>query len=434
MHNQQTADYQNKSLGLHGQQVAETARHAKVMEGQSAATLAETREFHNKPQLVVETDPWTQEKTHTIFDPRTRTATPITPGPGATAPAPASIAPPQPSPFPAPAPALPNGPGPQTIPMPAPSTYAPQPGATPAPAPSPDASGGRNEQYFQSLRPDMQGPVKDVVEGRRTLADYPAKQRLLLERAARIYAPDWSPADSSGGLTPDAIKVGGIQIANGDLSPLKNVGRGTQGSRDIAALKNAATAHLIEKGASPEEAAAKASEAIQKFAAQGIGLNAEERTRGNREGNLNLILKATEAAIPAALEASEAVERYAGKWVPVNQIIQKGQVATSDANLRKFGMANLQLAEHWARAMNPTGVMRESDRDLALSFLSTADSKATYREVVNQLKLQITRERDAVRNGGAPAATAAPAASAAAVPAAAATPPAPPPGFELVKP
>ncbi len=59
-------------------------------------------------------------------------------------------------------------------------------------------------------------------------------------------------------------------------------------------------------------------------------------------------------------------------------------------------MANLQLAEHWARAMNPTGVMRESDRDMALSFLSTADSKDTYKRAVMQLKKQIEREREGV--------------------------------------
>jgi hypothetical protein len=68
----------------------------------------------------------------------------------------------------------------------------------------------------------------------------------------------------------------------------------------------------------------------------------------------------------------------------------------SNPELRQFGMANLQLAEHWARAMNPTGVMRESDRDMALHFLSLADSKETYKQAVMQLKTQITRERDAI--------------------------------------
>ncbi len=73
---------------------------------------------------------------------------------------------------------------------------------------------------------------------------------------------------------------------------------------------------------------------------------------------------------------------------------------TSDPAQVKFGMANLQLAEHWARAMNPLGVMREGDRDLALGYLNTALSHGTYVQAINQLHTQILRERDAVRHGG----------------------------------
>lgn len=123
------------------------------------------------------------------------------------------------------------------------------------------------------------------------------------------------------------------------------------------------------------------------------------RTAAVREKNLELVLNAADAAIPAALEANRALPRSEIK--PLNQIIQKGQVIASDKRLVTFGMANLQLAEHWARAMNPTGVMRESDRDKALSFLDTALSNGTYEAAVGQLRTQIVREKDAVKAGGA---------------------------------
>ena len=42
--------------------------------------------------------------------------------------------------------------------------------------------------------------------------------------------------------------------------------------------------------------------------------------------------------------------------------------------------------------MNPTGVMRESDRDMALSYLNKADSQQTYEAAVNQLLKQIRTE------------------------------------------
>lgn len=203
---------------------------------------------------------------------------------------------------------------------------------------------------------------------------------------------------SGGGLSDDALNIRAAQWNAGDYEgATKNVGRGAQGGATLEAIANRAAEQLIAQGHTPDQAAAAVSANMQKFRASGIGQNAESRTSATREANLNLILKATDAAIPAALEQSEKVSRTG--WVPLNKVIQGGQVMASDPELRKFGMANLQLAEHWARAMNPTGVMRESDRDLALHFLSTADSKETYKQAVNQLKVQITRERDAVRGG-----------------------------------
>ena len=202
------------------------------------------------------------------------------------------------------------------------------------------------------------------------------------------------------GMSDTAIEVGARQLVKGDLSGLTNIGRGAQGDQKLTALRNRAAEILInEQGMTADAAAEHLGKQMQAFKASGVGQTTEARTTASREANLNLILKATEAAIPAALEQSDKVERYAGKFVPLNQIIQKGQVMTSDAELKKFGIANLQLAEHWARAMNPTGVMRESDRDMALHFLSTADSKATYKAAVMQIKEQITRERDAIRSG-----------------------------------
>jgi hypothetical protein len=136
---------------------------------------------------------------------------------------------------------------------------------------------------------------------------------------------------------------------------------------------------------------------IQDFNARQAEVSSEARTKGTREANLDIILRVTDSAIPAALEASEKVPR--GNFVPLNKIIQEGKVAASDPALASFGMANLQLAEGWARAMNPTGVMRESDRDKALSFLSTATSPETYKVLVHQLQTQIQRERAAIQSG-----------------------------------
>jgi len=220
-------------------------------------------------------------------------------------------------------------------------------------------------------------------------------------------------AKRGSGMTDSAVDFRARMWVQGNFQgAMAGVGRGVQGSAAMDRIANRTTQMLVdEQGMSEADAAKYVSNQMQQFKAAGVGLNTEARTTANREANLNLILKATEAAIPAALEASRNLERTG--WVPLNRIIQAGQVIASDPKLKVFGMANLQLAEHWARAMNPTGVMRESDRDKALGFLETADSSATYERVVQQLLKQITRERDAVHGGGG---NASPAASGAAAP------------------
>jgi hypothetical protein len=204
------------------------------------------------------------------------------------------------------------------------------------------------------------------------------------------------------GMSPELQEVNARQIVAGNLSPLVGLPRTPEGLQIRNALRQQAVGILMnERGMSVEQAANALNEAEQGWKSRQIGLNAEARTASTREANLNLILKATAGAVPAALEASEKVGRT--RIVPLNRLIQKGEIMASDPDLVAFGMANLQLAEHWARAMNPTGVMRETDRDMALHFLDTGLSRGTYRTAVLQLQKQITRERDAIR--GLPANT-----------------------------
>lgn len=190
-------------------------------------------------------------------------------------------------------------------------------------------------------------------------------------------------AKNGSTMTPESADFLAERVLAGDSKALIGLGRS---GGNILRVQELVAQKAAERGMDGK--------AILANVAAQSGLTAEQRTTGVRQANLNLILKVTDAAIPAAIEASQNVARTG--WVPVNRIIQKGQVMASNPELKEFGMANLQLAEGWARAMNPTGVMRESDRDKALDFLSTADSPQTYERAVRQLQKQITRERDAV--------------------------------------
>lgn len=302
-----------------------------------------------------------------------------------------------------------------------PPPAAPAATAGPAAAP-PSAAGGQRIVPAEPLSPgftDWQQNVAALEDAAAKRSRFnPTEARELLAKAERIRA-SYAPVkigqydtfvDPASGQTvaqgPMAkILAGGVGGVNavtldadaeryrqtGQLPP--NMGRGIQGQAEAAAIRQRAVEHEVNAGGDPNQWPRR----WQEYRAEGIGLNAGSRVRATREENLNLILKVTDSAIPAALEQSAKVWRSG--FVPLNKIIQHGQVMTSDAELRAFGMANLQLAEGWARAMNPTGVMRESDREKALEFLSTADSPETYRRLVTQLQTQIKRERDSIRSG-----------------------------------
>ena len=203
---------------------------------------------------------------------------------------------------------------------------------------------------------------------------------------------------AQSGFTPESEEIVARQTLNGDYSGLTNVGRGAQAGATVEAVRNHAAQILIhEKNFTPQAAADYMSGKLLEFKQQQAEAQATGRVGGTREANLNIILNATEAAIPAALQASAELSRTG--LVPLNKIIENGRFLTSDPAQVKFGMANLQLAEHWARAMNPLGVMRESDRELAMKYLNTALSSGAYEQAVQQLHTQIMRERDAVKHG-----------------------------------
>lgn len=195
-----------------------------------------------------------------------------------------------------------------------------------------------------------------------------------------------------GQISEQALHTMVDQYLAGDKSVLQNIGRGAQGARNIAAFRNQLAETMEQRGITGEQQARK----MQQYQADTAGLSAGERTGATQAANLQIIVRNAYAAIPQAIEASEKVPR--GKFVPLNQLYQKADASISDPNLLSFKQANLQLAELWARAMNPKGVMRESDRDMALSILGTATSKESYKVATDNLKKFLEREQKSVES------------------------------------
>lgn len=208
--------------------------------------------------------------------------------------------------------------------------------------------------------------------------------------ATKLWETNVRYGGGAGQISEEGLRIMVDQYLTGDKSVLQNIGRGAQGSQNIARFRNQLAETMKARDISGSDQAKK----IQQFTADTAGLSSAERKIGSISGGLDVIMRNAYAAIPQALEASEKVPR--GKFVPINQLIQTADAKLSDPNLISFKQANLQLAELWARAMNPQGVMRESDRDLALSILSTATSKEAYARVVENLKTFLEREQKSV--------------------------------------
>ena len=188
-------------------------------------------------------------------------------------------------------------------------------------------------------------------------------------------------------MTDDAAIMRAEMVLAGDYRASQNLGTGATGSQNRAKLDAEVARLAAERGISGAD--------IARMRQTYMAETGAMKSLATTEAKVGAIINVMNSAIPAALEESEKLPR--GSIVPVNKLIQKGQIATSDPRYYRFAVANLQLAENWARAMNPTGVMRVDDRELALDKLSTATSPETYKEIVMQLKKQVERERAAMK-------------------------------------
>jgi hypothetical protein len=212
------------------------------------------------------------------------------------------------------------------------------------------------------------------------LADFHQKQ----EQLQQTYELKLAQLDQNV-ITPinDATIDFGARylIKTGKLPPLRGYGK----SASNIAQQMLQRAQEIETsgGKTTEQGAEHMAQQGINYRARGIGSTAEARSIGARLGPARLIVANLEAIAPTALAASDKVPRK--KWVPINQLIQNGKVITSDPDLKDFAVKNLQVAELWARAMNLGGVMRETDRDLALKYLNTADGPEAYKVAVRDV-------------------------------------------------
>ena len=161
----------------------------------------------------------------------------------------------------------------------------------------------------------------------------------------------------------------------GDKTALQTIGgRGIERQLNFNKI-NADLNKIMKDNGDPPDKIAKANAEMAAYAA---GQSSEARAGGTRTAQLEMVTSVLQQAIPQARAASQSMSR--GDFVAYNKAIQAGETQFSDPKLKAFNIANIQLAELWARAMNPTeGNARKVMGTWPMSQLRAADGPRAYR-------------------------------------------------------
>lgn len=185
--------------------------------------------------------------------------------------------------------------------------------------------------------------------------------------------------EATEGMSPEAVKLAAQQYLAGDKSAVQNVGRGTQGAKDLRSIRGEIAKQAAESGMSGADIAAK----IGEFE----GVKAGERTLSTRSANIEMAVNEADQFATLALEQSQKVGRT--KFIPINRALQSWEKNTGDPDIRAFGAANNSFINAYARAVSPSGTPTVSDKDHAREMLETADSQEQYKAVIGQLKKEM---------------------------------------------
>lgn len=231
---------------------------------------------------------------------------------------------------------------------------------------------------------DAAATLQKTQEWKAAMADPingPAKIQKMSQDLADKY-PNVSGKGGVGtsGMMDDAtLNFMADQVLAGDKSPFTNMGRGSQGARNLVALRE----RVNEKA----EAAGLTGTDLAKIDAQFMGTQAEARTLGNQAGRVTSSSLEANKLADQALAASAKVPR--NKFRFVNGPNQTVQAQSNDPDLARLVVAVNGLINTYARAINPTGQPRVSDKEHAREMLSTVQDQEAFAAAVGQMKIEI---------------------------------------------
>jgi hypothetical protein len=186
----------------------------------------------------------------------------------------------------------------------------------------------------------------------------------------------------------DADRIASQYLA-GDKSAIAGLGWGGTGSANRGLVQSSITQQAKAAGMSGPDVAAK----IAEFG----GLQAAERTVGQRGANLEMAAREASAMGDLVLRASEAVPRT--DFTPANTAINYYLAKTGDPAVRQFGASLNSYINVYARAIGGTSASAGtvSDKEHAREMLNMADSHDQVVAIIAQLQKEIETARAAPR-------------------------------------
>jgi hypothetical protein len=131
-------------------------------------------------------------------------------------------------------------------------------------------------------------------------------------------------------------------------------------------------------------------------AAERAGAMSRERTLGAATANTELNINKAGPVVEIAAEAANAVPATAFKRI--NELYQAAQEEIGDPAIRRFKLANEELAMIYAAVLNPrSNVVTVSAQEHARKLISASDSPEAYQTVLENIKRLAEREAQVVR-------------------------------------
>lgn len=198
-------------------------------------------------------------------------------------------------------------------------------------------------------------------------------------QASQARAAAAAPRGGAANMSPAAIAFTVDRLLAGDKSAIQNIGRGTQGAANIAAIQNQLATTAAERGISGAQLASLTAE----LGAYGAG----QRTAAVRSANIQMAGQEFLNISPTLRAAADNVNL--SDYTDVNQILNLWRSHTGDPNITRLGAAMNAAINTYSRAVSPSGTPTVHDKEEGIKIMNLAMARGQIDAGLDQMEIEI---------------------------------------------